>query len=330
MATQSATEAGGSNDWKPVGYPKLARQMASTTNLMVFRRFSNLNLFNLLSLQAELVDLEGQLQESWEMEDALDEDKTYSKNFKLLRETMDAEDQASNGEPDGQPKRQLKKEHNDQWKLVVRIRDVLKEYSTRILIQIKTTWKLTTQDEALLQVAEVSNLSAPDTQSFKTLKGWLVMKAGGNNFLAEYHSYELRTWTPKGAKEDDKTDFVALVDPGGENDFFQRWISSTPLEWFNKHVVNRMRGKPPSKAEPQLDEEGGIIKYKDSTLNRISVFVTLFLALGFLMGAICALYFNNNILQRIGIMAGFTTAFGAALMLFTTASRIEIFSSTAA
>jgi hypothetical protein len=150
------------------------------------------------------------------------------------------------------------------------------------------------------------------------------MKAGGNNFLSEYDSYELQTWTPKGAKEDDKTDFVALVDPSGENDFFQRWISSTPLEWFNKHVVNRMRGKS------QLDEEGGITKYKDSTLDRISVFVTLFLALGFLMGAICALYFNKNILQRIGIMAGFTTAFGVALMLFTTASRIEIFSSTAA
>ena len=100
--------------------------MASTTNLMVFRRFSSLNLFNLLSLQAELVDLEGQLQASWELEDALNEDKPYSKNFKLLRE-MDAEDQASNGETNGQPKGQL-----NQWELVVRIRDVLKEYSMRI------------------------------------------------------------------------------------------------------------------------------------------------------------------------------------------------------
>jgi hypothetical protein len=190
-------------------------------------------------------------------------------------------------------------------------------------------WKLTTQDEALIQVVEISNLSGPDTQSFKTLKGWLVTKAGGNNFLTDY---ELRTWSPEGAKEDDKTDFITLVDPGGENDFFQRWISSTPLEWFHKHVVNPMRSKTPPDEKHDLesiDEETGIVNYKDSTLNRISVFITLFLALGFLMGAICALYFNKNMLQRFGIMAGFTTAFGVALMLFTTASRIEIFTSTA-
>jgi hypothetical protein len=349
--------------------------MASTTNLMVFRRFSNLNLFNLLSLQAELVDLEQQLQGRWRLDDDLDGDKTYSRNFKKLRETMvpenearsgeandkandesndeasdeanseandeaknEANDEASSGEAkdeanseandeanseandetNGQPNGQPKKEHNNQWKLVLRIRDVLKEYSMRILFQIEATWKLTIQDETLLQVVEISNLSGPDTHSFKALQEWLVGESDGDNFLT---GYETRTWAPKDAEEDDKTDFVALVDPGGENDFFQRWISSTPLEWFNKHVVHRKGAS---------DEESGLTNYKDSTLNRISVVVTLFLALGFLMGAICALYFNNNTLQRIGIMAGFTTAFGVALILFTTASRIEIFSSTAA
>jgi Family of unknown function (DUF6594) len=327
MATQRVTTRP-SSDRRLVGYPKLARQMASTTSLRIFRRFENLSIFNLLSLQAELVDLEGQLKESWEVEAAMDENKTCSKNFKSLREMMDAEDQDSNGETNGQPNEQPKKEQN-QWRLVVRIRDVLKEYSTVILFQMKITWKLTTQDETLLQVVEVSKLSTPDTQSFKLLKEWLEMKTGGDHFLPE-DSYEVQTWCPEGAKEDDKTDFVLLVVPDGENDFFQRWISSTPLESFTKHVVKQMGGTPPSKAHPQPDEESGIINYKDSIFDRISTFVALIVSLTFLMGAICSLYFNKNTLQRIGIMAGFTAAFGVALKIFTTAKRTEIFTSTAA
>jgi hypothetical protein len=143
MATPGATGTEASSQWKRTGYPKLAKQMAESTNLMVFRRFNNLNIFNLLSLQAELVDLEGQLQERWEYDDAMEE--SFSKNFKSLRETMDPRPQASNDEASGQldevpsedpneePNEDPSEERKTQWKLVLKIRDILKEYSTRIL-----------------------------------------------------------------------------------------------------------------------------------------------------------------------------------------------------
>lgn len=45
------------------GYPKLADLMAQYNQAAIFRRFRSLNLFNLMRLQAELVELEDRLKE---------------------------------------------------------------------------------------------------------------------------------------------------------------------------------------------------------------------------------------------------------------------------
>ena len=47
---------------KPRGYPRLAALMGSYQETAIFRRFGKLNMLNLLSLQAELTDLEVQLE----------------------------------------------------------------------------------------------------------------------------------------------------------------------------------------------------------------------------------------------------------------------------
>ncbi|KAH7400198.1 hypothetical protein BKA64DRAFT_744839 [Cadophora sp. MPI-SDFR-AT-0126] len=47
------------------GYPKLADMMAQYSQTAIFRRFRSLNLFNLLRIQAELVELEDRLRESF-------------------------------------------------------------------------------------------------------------------------------------------------------------------------------------------------------------------------------------------------------------------------
>ena len=43
------------------GYPKLARLMSHSSETAIFRRFKELNMINLLRLQAELHDMEHQL-----------------------------------------------------------------------------------------------------------------------------------------------------------------------------------------------------------------------------------------------------------------------------
>jgi hypothetical protein len=74
------------------------------------------------------------------------------------------------------------------------------------------------------------------------------------------------------------------------------------------------------------DPKTGMVIYKDSTLERISIFIATFISLIFLIGAILALYFIKDTLQRIGIMIGFTTGFRLALIFFTNATKTEIFS----
>jgi hypothetical protein len=308
--TNDATQQGGR---KLKGYPRLAGLMANSTNLMIFRRFNNLNIFNLLSLQAELVDLEEQLKDRWEDDDTSpdESEQQHSNFFKLLREPTDTQ------------------ENKEQWKLLLKIREVLSKYSMTKKSCIKNIWKLTAQDEAVIQVETLTNMSTPDDQSFNTLQV-LMNRNGGEDFPTDC---EIKTWVPDDSKEDDKSDLFALINPSGENDGFQRWISSKPLLWFHKHVFNPLKRKFLSKEKNRrgiVDEETGMVNYNDATLDRISIFVALFITLGFLIGAIIALYFNKDILQRIGIMAGFTTAFGLTLTFFTTAKRIEIFSSTAA
>lgn len=75
------------------GYPKLARLMGSYPAMAIFRRFGDLNMLNLLRLQAELQDLEHKLQEIRDEDDfanSKDPIRTaYVTDFKLMRDLKD-------------------------------------------------------------------------------------------------------------------------------------------------------------------------------------------------------------------------------------------------
>ena len=67
------------------GYPKLAREMDRISEFAIFRRFEYLNMLNLLRLQAELVDLESELQVIQQQDEmAAGVRKDYSVDFYLL------------------------------------------------------------------------------------------------------------------------------------------------------------------------------------------------------------------------------------------------------
>ncbi len=92
------------------GYPKVAAFMGLKPGFNIFRRFGALNARNLLYMQAELNELELELQEI-AIEDATCEDPKrllYATRWRDLNEGRD----------------------DVQWKMVLRIRERLKEYST--------------------------------------------------------------------------------------------------------------------------------------------------------------------------------------------------------
>ena len=101
------------------GYPKLASLMGRYPETRIFRQFGELNLLNLLHLQAELQDLEHQLQEIREEDDfAKSEDlirSSYVTDFRLMRDWRESGDSL-------------------QYDLLVGIGEKLREYSIPPLV----------------------------------------------------------------------------------------------------------------------------------------------------------------------------------------------------
>lgn len=94
------------------GYPKLAAQIEILPELAIFRRFGALNAQNLLYMQAELAYLETRLKEQQQADstDPSGKKSVYALNWYWLK--------ASEGT-----------DADEQQKLILRIRGVLKEYS---------------------------------------------------------------------------------------------------------------------------------------------------------------------------------------------------------
>jgi hypothetical protein len=89
-----ATDTGSDETPTLQAYPKLARMMSLSSETAIFRRFGELNLINLLRLQAELHDLEHQLQEIRE-EDYRSKDPVrqgYVCDFRLMKDWVEQGD----------------------------------------------------------------------------------------------------------------------------------------------------------------------------------------------------------------------------------------------
>ena len=95
------------------GYTRLAEHMGEHANRAVFRRFGQLNALNLLYLQAELVELEREWagHAAADLKSPLREHQYRAVHLPTLRRHV----------PDG--------ESCDQWRTMLKIREVLKEYS---------------------------------------------------------------------------------------------------------------------------------------------------------------------------------------------------------
>ena len=95
-----------SASWRPQGYPRLANLMGRSQDAAIFRRFNDINMLSLLSLQAEIAALRDAFRNQCKADDISGYEK-LSKNFLLLRNT----------------------EGEDQYTILVELRRKMKEYS---------------------------------------------------------------------------------------------------------------------------------------------------------------------------------------------------------
>ncbi|PVH87646.1 hypothetical protein DL98DRAFT_649265 [Cadophora sp. DSE1049] len=129
------------------GYPRLAQFMAQ--DLGVYRRFGELNVSNILQLQAELVYLEKELKILIRLDDQSGDPirSQYSKSAETLHKSVQGND-------------------SPQWRKTLEVREKLKEYNA-----------------ALLQQASINRLKPARNYDIRLIQSWIVRPEGGDSFL---------------------------------------------------------------------------------------------------------------------------------------------------
>ena len=171
-------------------------------------------------------------------------------------------------------------------------------------------------DAALLQVAQVSKLERPRSDELEFLKNWLQRPNMGNSFL---RGRESRIWAGRAPRE-----MITLAQREMERDPFSTWLSTWLVDIYDRLYGNRR--KEPIAGDP----DSGIVEYEDTRLTTISNAVGVIFASLVPTVSVLVLYFIKDMLVRIGLLVVFTAVFSAALALFTSARKIEIFSAIAA
>lgn len=107
-----------------------------------------------------------------------------------------------------------------------------------------------------------------------------------------------------------------------DEDSMTVWIAANLVTPFHK-IVGRYVVDP-------SDHSAGLYNYSDGAIAKISALVATVLSSVLPIAGVIVLYFVENTLARIGIIAGMTALFSLCLALLTSAKKSEIFAATAA
>ncbi|GME32979.1 hypothetical protein GTA08_BOTSDO10868 [Neofusicoccum parvum] len=258
------------------GYPEMASLMGPFRGMALFKRFSALNARSLLYQQAELLELEADL-EAYTEADRISGLPFHQNATALIG--------ARNKEFDGR-----------QWRLVLEIREKLKEYNA-----------------ALIQQAQVGKLGDVNLHDLGVLKEWFARKHGGNNFLT---GIEDKPW-----RDQEVADLVALS--GRPYAWFTRWVIEKAVPWL--YTI----GIPRRKAPIQGQEEAGLVEWKDESYGKAARVTAVIMSTLIPSIAVITLYCIRSLLACIFVAMAFSMIFSIALAL-SNARTAEMFAATAA
>jgi hypothetical protein len=270
---------------RPKGYPKLAARTEVQPELAIYRRFGALNAQSLLYYQAELVDIEEKLIAQQEQE--------YASNWFRLKDSA----------IDGDMK---------QLNLVVRMREILKDYSKLAQATRKRcTTYLFCIDHALIQQSFILNYPKPADWDLHFIQDYLQSdEMGPLALLGE----DAGVWGSYSERHSYKPDLVTLK-PRVKKDTFSVWAAENGTRFA--------RFMKPSPVH-------GVVGYEDTTIYRITYWITSILASLILILSIVVLYLVHSMPARLGTIAAFNILVSICLMALTNAKRTEVFAITAA
>lgn len=314
------------------GWPRLAQLMATTPDFAAFSRFRDLNVKSLLYYQVELTELRKSL-------DKLERSNCYNGDSEV-REYANRADYLIDSRHD---------KHHAQWDLVVRMRELLKEYNA-----------------ALLQYSQVSALPEPDSYNIESLRVWLKREGDGHYFIKGAgddiwgNLYErekdrkslmrqflqlLRSifWSQKAPPN--KLDLVATRPPQNI-DGLTHWVANNFVPFYHelrntpwRKNVNDVEKTSPIPKEKVFDEKQDGIQsfnsletYSEKRILKFTSSVATVIACLLPTLSIAILSKVHETEHLVIYIAGFTAIFAVGLMFLTNAatSRVEIFTATAA
>ncbi|KAF4449021.1 hypothetical protein F53441_7671 [Fusarium austroafricanum] len=291
---QSDTDTTNSSDGSPQGYHRLAGIMSEDKNLAIFRRFEDINIMQIMALQAEIVELQYRFQVKRKEDE--EKGKAYSGSFHALRQTVYETSSIRSGSQDS-----ANSLGHSQYDLLNQLRPKIVEYNSLIL-----------------QMSELSKVKAPQRSQLENLQTWLIHPKGGNNFLPLRGGIELYTWKPE-----DTSEYFSLRNPIEDSDPFTKFIMEVLVSIFHPLFGERM------KVGKVVDVESGLISYSDSKIVLASNLFAVVVSSALPVLTIFVLNYLKTTTARIGFTVLFTVIFAVILQCFSNAKRIEIFAATA-
>ncbi|KAF2123919.1 hypothetical protein P153DRAFT_303310 [Dothidotthia symphoricarpi CBS 119687] len=189
-------------------------------------------------------------------------------------------------------------ENARQVQLVLRIRETLREYN-----------------HALIQQSVILDYPEPGRWDLHYIQDYLQNPRMGTLVLEGEDS---TIWGSMHNRTSHKPDLIALH-PRAKKDPFSMWAAKTAIS----NLFCLARCLKPSAVH-------GTIGYDDSTIYRITYWITSILASLIPIASIVVLYCVQSMPAKLGIIAAFNVLVSVCLMGFANAKRVEVFAITAA
>ena len=173
-------------------------------------------------------------------------------------------------------------------------------------------------------MSQLSTLKAPEQHELDVLRLWLGRLHEGVSNRPE--GDEALIWESQNRNgENTEQDLVSVRTPRDGHGKIMKWVTRPVVSLFD-----RLWGRKRQKGL-MVDEETGLVEYRDESLQkRVSMIIAATVSSALPAVAVLGLYFEKDLLKRIGIMIGMTTAFALLLAIFSSAKNVEIFATTAA
>jgi len=168
---------------------------------------------------------------------------------------------------------------------------------------------------------QLSELAEPNEYNLKTFRYWMAAEPEDDQLVGD----DSETWggksyddAPKEEKRKFRKDLAVLKPKVEDSDFFTKFLVSTIIPVYQLAIGKKlMNGK-------------SLKEYSDGAIIKITNNVATLFACVLPTVAIIILYSIHSMATRLGVIAALTAGFSIALMIVTQATRVEIFTATAA